>query len=307
MKGIEFKRSIVCPWVVVVFLLRLSIPAVSLATILLCIIANSSLAQVTSPEREWPYEAKVDVFLLHSDFELDDQARLESILGGLRSDITQALNLPAQKSSIHVVLFASPKEYARYMGHYFPSISPRRAIYLQDRGPGMLFTFWHDDIDSDLRHEASHAVLNQSGVQLPLWLDEGLAEYFELPKEKRFNQNTYIAEVAQRAGQGLVPSLLELEKIGDMTEFTDAHYRDSWAWIHFLLHRRQETRQLLVDYVSRHRKLAPQMLISKQLGEICSDPAKEFQEHFSKMTSSANTSKIASPVTAAKKEAAIQR
>lgn len=258
-----------------------------LALGLLLTLANTSTAQAQNQtEREWPYEAKVDQFLLHSDFELDDQARLESILGGLRNDITQALNLPTQKTPIHVVLFASPKEYARYMGHYFPSISPRRAIYLQDRGPGMLFTFWHDEIDSDLRHEASHAVLNQSGVQLPLWLDEGLAEYFELPKEKRFNQNSYINDIAQRAAQGLVPSLMELEKISNMAEFTDGHYRDSWAWIHFLLHRRQETRQLLIDYVARHRKMAPQMLLSKQLGDICSDPAKEFQEHFSKMTSS---------------------
>ncbi len=260
----------------------------------LCIPLASTASAQAQPEREWPYEAKVDQFLLHSDFELDDQARLESILGGLRSDITQALNLPAQKSPIHVVLFASSKEYARYMGHYFPSISPRRAIYLQDRGPGMLFTFWHDDIDSDLRHEASHAVLNQSGVQLPLWLDEGLAEYFELPKEKRFNQNGYINDVAQRATQGLVPSLMELERISNMSEFTDGHYRDSWAWIHFLLHRRQETRQLLIDYVSRHRKLAPQMLLSKQLSEICSDPAKEFQEHFSKMTTSTGKKVVSS-------------
>ncbi|MFO0941745.1 MAG: DUF1570 domain-containing protein [Pirellulales bacterium] len=254
---------------------------------------KSSTSQ-SQTEREWPYEAKVDQFLLHSDFELDDQARLESILGGLRSDITQALNLPPQKSSIHVVLFANAKEYARYMGHYFPSIAPRRAIYLQDRGPGMLFTFWHDDIDSDLRHEASHAVLNQSGVQLPLWLDEGLAEYFELPKEKRFNQNGYVSDVAQRAAQGLVPSLMNLEKISNMSNFTDGHYRDSWAWIHFLLHRRQETRQLLIDYVARHRRQAPQMLISKQLGEICSDPAKEFQEHFAKMTTAPTVVKAAS-------------
>ncbi len=235
--------------------------------------------------REWPYEAKVDQFLLHSDFELNDPQRLESILGGLRSDISQALNLPEQKSSIHVVLFSNAKEYSRYMNHYFPSIEPRRAIYLQDRGPGMLFTFWHDDIDTDLRHEAAHAVLNQSGVQLPLWLDEGVAEYFEVQRDKRFSQNGYGAEVAQRTAKGLVPSLLDLERIAQMSDFKDAHYRDSWAWIHFLLHRRQETRQLLIDYIARHRKLVPQANLSRQLAEIMADPTIEFKQHFSKVGS----------------------
>ncbi len=233
--------------------------------------------------REWPYEAKVDQFLLHSDFELNDPQRLESILGGLRSDISQALNLPEQKSSIHVVLFSNAKEYSRYMNHYFPSIEPRRAIYLQDRGPGMLFTFWHDEIDTDLRHEAAHAVLNQSGVQLPLWLDEGVAEYFEVQRDKRFSQNGYGVEVAQRAAKGLVPSLLDLERIAQMSDFKDAHYRDSWAWIHFLLHRRQETRQLLIDYIARHRKLVPQTNLSRQLAEIIADPTIEFKQHFSKV------------------------
>lgn len=257
--------------------------------------------------RDWPFEAKVDQFLLHSDFELNDPQRLESILGGLRSDISQALNLPEQKSSIHVVLFSNSKEYSRYMNHYFPSIEPRRAIYLQDRGPGMLFTFWHDDIDTDLRHEAAHAVLNQSGVQLPLWLDEGVAEYFEVQRDKRFGQNGYGVEIAQRAAKGLVPSLLDLERIAEMSDFKDNHYRDSWAWIHFLLHRRQETRQLLIDYIARHRKLVPQANLSRQLAEIVADPTIEFQQHFSKVGSSQPTSVVSSKDTLPRaKPAAIQ-
>jgi hypothetical protein len=234
-------------------------------------------------QSEWPHETMVDVFKLHSDFKLDDQARLEKILGSLRNDISNVLRIPHQKSPIHIVLFSNAKEYSRYMRHYFPSIVARRAIYLQDRGPGMLFTFWHDDIEVDLRHEAVHAVLNQSGVQLPLWLDEGLAEYFEIPKDRRFTDNPYARDIVGRAHKGLVPSLMELEKISNMAEFSEANYRDSWAWIHFFLHRREETQQLLVDYVNRHRKLTPQPLLSRQLAEILIDPAAEFQEHFSKI------------------------
>lgn len=261
---------------------------IMLASLGMCLaLSISSIAWAQTERSDWPHEAKVDQFLLHSDFELDDQERLEKILGGLRSDITRALGLPSQQTPIHVVLFSNAREYSRYMQHYFPSIAQRRAIYLQDRGPGMLFTYWHDDIDTDLRHEASHAVLNQTGVQLPLWLDEGLAEYFELPRDKRFGQNNYSIEVTQRAAEGLVPSMLELERIQNMASFTDEHYRDSWAWVHFMLHRRKETRQLLIEYVARHRRLAPQMHLARQLSEIVQDPVAEFQQHFSKVSPTA--------------------
>lgn len=242
-------------------------------------------AQSQLPDREWPHETKVDIFQFHSDFELNDRERIEQILGHLRQDISESLKLAPQQSMIHVVLFSNAKEYSRYMHHYFPSIVPRRAIYLQDRGPGMLFTYWHDDIDIDLRHEAVHAVLNQSGVQLPLWLDEGLAEYFEIPKERRYAHNAYILDTVGRTSTGIVPSLMQLEKLTNMAEFSEADYRDSWAWVHFLLHRREETQQLLIDYLNRHRKRSPQPLLSRQLAEIMSDPTAEFQDHFAKISS----------------------
>lgn len=238
-------------------------------------------AQLT--DRQWPFVANVDVFKLHSDFKLDDLERFHSILGSLRNDTGEMLRLPNQQSPIHIVLFSNLKEYSRYMQFYFPAIVQRRAIYLQDRGPGMLFTYWHDDIEIDLRHETVHALLNQNGVQLPLWLDEGLAEYFEIPKELRLAGNPYARAVASRAQSGLVPSLMQLEKISNIAEFTDQNYRDSWAWVHFLLHRREATRQLLVDYLSRQRKQTPQPLLSRQLADLIVDPAAEFQEHYSQL------------------------
>ena len=82
---------------------------------------------------------------------------------------------------------------------------------------------------------------------------------------------------------------MQLEKLTNMAEFNETHYRDSWAWIHFLLHRSQETQQLLVAYMNRHRKLSPQPLLSRQLAEIVVDPVAEFQEHFSKLTTSSSS------------------
>lgn len=240
-------------------------------------------AQAQSKVQSWPYMMSVDVFRVHSDFELTARRELEATLLHLRGDMASLLELGDWRKSIHVVIFQNPKEYSRYMQHYFPTVVQRRAIFLQDRGPGMLFTHWHDQIDVDLRHEAAHALLNQSGAELPLWLDEGLAEYFEVRREDRYAHNPYWIEVAGQAEQALVPSLLMLERIDDLARFEEPHYRDSWAWIHFLLHRNQRTRQMLIEFIARAQHKTPQPPLSRQLSSILSDPMFEFQQHFHAM------------------------
>lgn len=236
--------------------------------------------------REWHYETTIDLFEIHADFPVPDPKQLESTLLHLRNDIEELLGLPARESTVHVVLFGNSEEYARYMKHYFPSIFERRAIFLKDRGPGMLFTFWHTDIETDLRHEATHALLHQSGVHWPLWLDEGLAEYFEVDRDARYAACPYLTEVVQRAETGLVPSLKELEEIVELAGFAESHYRDSWAWVHLLLHRRPETRQLLTDYLARAYRRTPQPPLHRQLAKIMDDPASEFREHFKLLAAS---------------------
>ena len=45
----------------------------------------------------------------------------------------------------------------------------------------LVYTYWGDRIQQDLRHELTHALLHSVLKDVPLWLDEGLAEYFEMP------------------------------------------------------------------------------------------------------------------------------
>ena len=45
----------------------------------------------------------------------------------------------------------------------------------------MVYTYWGNRIQQDLRHELTHAILHSVLKDVPLWLDEGLAEYFEVP------------------------------------------------------------------------------------------------------------------------------
>ena len=70
--------------------------------------------------------------------------------------------------------------YQAYMKQYFPKVPYRRALFIKARGPGMVFACQGTDFEIDVRHESTHALLHAWLPSVPLWLDEGLAEYFEV-------------------------------------------------------------------------------------------------------------------------------
>lgn len=230
--------------------------------------------------RQWPVEWQVGRFSVHADFPLGEPQDLANELSEMTADLTSQLKLLPSDRLVHIVLFQSAREYNRYMQTYFPALPQRRAWFLQDRGPGMLFTHWHADVAIDLRHEITHAILNDGNQPLPLWLDEGLAEYFELPRESRYAGNQNLVDIADRARQGYVPSLQRLESVTDLNEFSDAHYRDSWSWVHFLMHRSEESRNLLTRFINGRDHGVQPMPLSRQLIQIVPDINGEYQAHF---------------------------
>ncbi len=242
----------------------------------------AAVLQAVEP-RQWPIELKVGRFEIHADFDVSQNSTLSPELSALAEDIGTVLRIESSDQPVHIVLFESGSEYQRYMQAYFPALPRRRALYIQDRGPGMLFAHCHPDMATDLRHEITHALLNDGQRPLPLWLDEGLAEYFELPKQRRFEGSSYLSQVVQRAQAGLVPSLKKLEESDELSGFADVQYRDSWSWVHFFIHRNSATRQLLVRYLSDHRGGVDQLSLSRQLQQITQDASGEYQSHFQSM------------------------
>ncbi len=244
---------------------------------------TTSLACSTSPAsepRQWPVELRIGRFEIHADFDLETTTPLTPELSQLPADIEQLLEIEPSQQPVHIVLFATPGEYQRYMHNYFPQLPERRALFIQDRGPGMLFAHCHSDLANDLRHELTHALLNETAQPLPLWLDEGLAEYFEVEQSLRFDGKDYLKLIAQRCQQGLVPSLKQLEAIDQLNNFKEDNYRDSWGWVHYFLHRSSASREALVRYLAEHRSGGQPLPLSRLLPELSSDANADFQSHF---------------------------
>ena len=162
-------------------------------------------------------------------------------------------------------LFADARSYTDFLAKRYPGVPYRRALYVKDRGPGEVFTHLGHDFQIDLRHESTHALLHGSLPMVPLWLDEGLAKYFEVPRDQRANGSPYMSTVRWNARLGMIPRLPTLENKRDLREMGASEYRYSWAWVHFMLNGPPEAHDELIHYLADIAKHNPPGQLSQRL------------------------------------------
>ncbi|HUG68490.1 MAG TPA: DUF1570 domain-containing protein [Pirellulaceae bacterium] len=228
----------------------------------------------------WPDEQSAGAFHCHADFKLDRFAPLWEQIAGLQQDITRELRVPPASEPIHLFLFERKGSYEEYLKLHFPGVPYRRALFIKERGPGMVFAFLNNDFEIDVRHESTHALLHASLPMVPLWLDEGLAEYFEVPASERTHGNPHLNKVTWAARFGQTPSIAELEQIGSLTKMGATQYRHAWAWVHFMLHGPAEAHDELVSFLAAIQSHSPPGVLSKRLQQRIPDVEERFREHF---------------------------
>jgi len=228
----------------------------------------------------WPDERVAGPFICHADFSLADQQPLLDELTVLQRDIQAVLGLGQSREAVHLFLFQEKQTYQAYMKQYFPRVPARRALYIKGRGPGMVFAYRGPDFEEDVRHESTHALLHGTLPHVPLWLDEGLAEYFEVPHEKRPTGNPHFATVRAMLRAGQLPQLQELEAIENLDQMGREQYRDAWAWVHFMIHGPQEARDELSSYLQDLQNEAQAGRLSDRLRRRIPDLERRLVQHF---------------------------
>lgn len=198
---------------------------------------------------------RISQFVFYSDVPLKANAPLFQELSELRELIYRDLQLPPSNNVVQVYLFDNQDRYERFMKFRYPELPRRRAFFIaQPRAAGteelLVFTYWGEHIRQDLRHELTHALLHSVLREVPLWLDEGLAEYYELPAEKA-GLNTQHLEAIRT--NGLQPDLATLESLDQVQQMGRVQYQEAWAWVHLMLRGRPEYRQVLLSYLQQLR------------------------------------------------------
>lgn len=245
--------------------------------IALAVFATFSHAQAQG----WPDQRRIGPLLVHSDAPLTEtDLAMLGRLAQLEQDLNQALGLGMLREPIYVYIFSERAPYQQYLKEYFPELPYRPALFVKARGPGMVFVHRGANFETDLRHEATHAMLHASLPMVPLWLDEGLAEYFELPREERAYDNPYLATLRWNFRFRVVPGLARLEAIDSVEAMGRSQYRYSWAWVHLLLHGPAPAREELVQYLADIRASTPPGQLSERLARRLDDPDRQLAEHF---------------------------
>ncbi|MBI3410687.1 MAG: DUF1570 domain-containing protein [Planctomycetes bacterium] len=199
---------------------------------------------------------RVSQFIFFADFEIQKNLPIFRELGNLREQVYKELQLPPSSNMIQVFLFEDKERYERFMQLKYPGLPQRRAFFVaQPRRPGgseelYVYTYWGDRIQQDLRHELTHALLHSVLKDVPLWLDEGLAEYFEMPPGWNGINYSHLEQLRQ---SGAKIDLDRLEQLGDVKEMNAPEYRESWAWVHLMLRGSPAGRKVLTAYVQELR------------------------------------------------------
>lgn len=222
------------------------------------------------------HSLRADQLVVLSDFKLPSKHPLIEDLVKLRTEVSKSLKLPLKTEDVVVYLFSDELAYHQYIQTAHPGLPSRRAYFIATPKELAVYTYWGDRIQEDLRHEYTHGLLHACLQSVPLWFDEGLAEYFEVAGEKPGGiQPDYAHRLTLGIQNGWRPDLERLEKLEKTEQMQRADYREAWAWIHFLNHSSPETRQILLDYLRDLQSVSnPEPLSARLAREIPSFEAR---------------------------------
>ena len=183
------------------------------------------------------FETRTGPFVVYTGTAIAADAPVVRDLQSLERDLATNLGLrvAADGPTVEVYILQDRDAFTHFLTFYYPELPPRRAFFLAQGPRRVIYAFHNDRLDEDLRHEATHALLHVAVGDLPLWLDEGLAEYFEGPDGRQGLNPEHLARLPDDSRAGWRPDLARLETLKAVREMTPRDYRESWAWVHYLL------------------------------------------------------------------------
>lgn len=243
--------------------------------VLLCVASRHGRAGA-----EWTDGRICGPFLCRAEFPLAPVKGLLAELAQLQAELVRQLGVPPARQPIEIFLFRDESSYRRHLKRHLPEVPYRRALYVKGRGPGRVLAYRHARLPVDLRHECTHALLHAVLPVVPLWLDEGLAEYFEVPASRRAFDNPHLGALRWNLRLGMVPRMEGLEKRRSLSEMGCSDYRAAWAWVHFMLHGPPEAHEELVRYLADLHASAPPGLLSQRLRRRLPNTQQHLVAHF---------------------------
>ena len=239
--------------------------------------------QLLATPPSWRYERTFGGLQVLADFVPPDVACFDQ-LSRLRDDLRQALELRLPDTLVRILLFQDRARMRSYVRRTLPTAPDRRALFVHQSHSSTIYVSEGPSRQEDLRHEFVHALLHHSIPSIPLWLDEGLAEYFEVVPSVRTTRKDYLQAIQAQLANGNTIPLSHLEQLRQVDQMQLFHYRQAWAWVHFLLHGCPPARDELVRYLGDLGSGVPAGQLERRLTQRVGRLQRRFREHFSVQT-----------------------
>lgn len=243
------------------------------------ILAVTLILSPTLAKGGWTEERQLGFYLIRSEFPLRDVQGLVSDLGDLQADIERDLGLKCEPGEIQIHLFKSRWSYNSYLSKRVPEGIKRQALFVQGTDAGRVYAYRHSGLDTDVRHETTHALLHTALPYVPIWIDEGLAEYFEPAPGLRAKGNPHRGELQWAIKLGWRPSIERLEAKRTQAEMGKNDYRDAWGIMHFILHGPATAREALTNYFEEVQSGKAPLPLSRHLRNRISNLDQQIIDH----------------------------
>jgi hypothetical protein len=230
------------------------------------------------------HSVTVEPFVIITDFPFDQGPVVRDHLVRLGQQFEKDLGLSPLNETVKIYLLKNPETYRKLLLAVMPQLRPgdtqRHGLFLRRQGElSSMFILWSDHVGTSLRHEYVHAALGANVPSPPIWLDEGLACFYEA-NDTHSSKTRYCQRLEPRiAARGWRPDLARLEGLKNMPEMGPMEYAESWAWVHLLLNGSPESRSLFQAYLANLRQPGSATL-SSSLSRGMPDLESVWREHF---------------------------
>lgn len=241
---------------------------------------------------------RVGQYVFHTDFPLDTSASLFRELESLPDQIETELRLPTGTGLIHVYLFDDEDRYHAFLKAKDPKLPLRSAYFFAEpaRGSGVppdlhVYTWAGPRLKTDLRHELTHALLHGTLKGVPLWLDEGLAGFFEQPLANDGVNLLHLDALRNTEPLREGPfrgDLAKLERLSQVNQMGRPEYQEAWAWVHYMLRGDEQVRRVLLDYLQQLRSSPNPGLLLPRLELAVGDPSAKLTDYLTRLDAAAS-------------------
>jgi hypothetical protein len=268
-------------------LLRHRLLAVVAMAVAIAVVGCAQMGVWTASQPSLPvrHEMVRGQLVIRSDEPLPPHHRLIDELTAQRAELLATLSLPPSNEPITVYLFSSAEHFKSFMRSQYPDLPDRRAFFVEKDTALEVYAHWGDRVAEDLRHEVAHGYLHSVVPHIPLWIDEGLAEYFEVPRGMQGLNRPHIALLAERLAQGWQPNVRRLETLSSPAEMDQIDYAESWGWVHLLLHTGPEQRQVLQGFLRDIKDTGTAAPLSTRVARLWPNPDETLAAYLRDLTS----------------------